>query len=70
MSERAELSVQEGQQWRRKSPGREVLRIERVWQGYITDKPELWAVRAVSVRGGQRLVCPPDYIETYYVLLP
>lgn len=56
-------AVQIGQKWRAKPPGREVVRVERVW----ACGPET-LVRAHPVRGGRPMVCSVEHLRTAYAL--
>jgi hypothetical protein len=60
--------VATGQIWRRMPPGRERLRIERVWQGYLDDHPDIWTVRAQPIHGGRVVVTSPHWITEHYCL--
>lgn len=56
-----------GSLWRRKPPGREVVRVERVWMyaGASLEPAEL-SVRAHPVTGGRPLVAPVTWLREHY----
>lgn len=56
--------VQVGSTWRRNPPGREVVRVERVW---VYDGETL--VRAHPTRGGKPLVASVEYLCEHYAYL-
>ncbi|GAB3776702.1 hypothetical protein GCM10027600_42890 [Nocardioides ginsengisegetis] len=59
-------SVLIGSTWRRNPPGREVVRIERVWMySALGDSAEL-TVRAHPVTGGRPLVAPVEWLRKHY----
>jgi hypothetical protein len=54
-------AVKVGSIWRRNPPGREVVRVERVWHYF----DEL-SVRAHPTTGGKPLVAPVSYLREHY----
>lgn len=60
-----------GSLWRRKPPGKETLRVERVWL-YSSPAPDVdprddgWCVRAQPIKGGKPLICPVFYLTDNY----
>jgi len=52
--------------WVRRPPGREVVRIGRIWRGFDPSDPKAWTVRAHPIRGGRLLVCSPEYLFENY----
>ena len=62
MAEATEMDgVRVGSVWRRNPPGREVVRVERVWT-YFGDP----SVRAHPTTGGRPLVAPITYLRENY----
>jgi len=59
-----EQTVEVGSLWRRKPPGRETVRVERVWL-YGEEDPAL-TVRAHPINGGRPLVAPVTYLLAHY----
>jgi hypothetical protein len=59
-------SVAIGELWKRRPPGREVVRVERVWQGFDYRDRDAWAIRAHPLKGGRFLVCSPEHLFANY----
>jgi len=67
MSEQsAEMDAPVGSTWRRNPPGREVVRVERVWMYSALGDPAEPTVRAHPVTGGRPLVAPVAYLTEHY----
>lgn len=68
MSDADELaSIAVGSTWRHNPPGREVVRIERVWlRGHPVAEP---TVRAHPTTGGRPLIAPIEYLREHYTEL-
>lgn len=54
-----------GQVWRRNTPGREVVRVERIWYW----PGEGMTIRAHPVRGGRVLIADLGWFQENYTLL-
>jgi hypothetical protein len=58
--------VEVGSLWRRNPPGREVVRVERVWMYSALGDPAELTVRAHPVGGGRYLVAPVAWLREHY----
>lgn len=59
-------AVEVGSLWRRNPPGREVVRVERVWMYSALGDPAVLSVRAHPITGGRPLVAPVDWLREHY----
>lgn len=67
MPEPTELDgVAVGSLWKRNAPGREVVRIERVWIYGVDPSEEGPTVRAHPTHGGRPIVAPTDWLRENY----